>query len=321
MSFQQHLSVGNRAAAKNPSRLCLFTSRTTTSKSVESGRSFSSPSAPFCWKSTWTWSLVTATEVLGANQLVTTHNPTSILEEAFADTDFPIPPGHTPLWGPGAVPSEWTDVCGVVKPADSCDKWRFACMELSLFRETLGLRPRDKVAIMRYGCTWTLSAINLLMSHEEKHEQRVLLQEKSCPYLPNKGKGRYDDESDRSLSSLSSVRERMLPYAVCMTRQGPHLVNGRGLVSCFIACHTAPCAYVSCEKKDGELSPIRAHCRGCSRSDTDVHIVRYTPISLFDQVYQVMRLTLRLRLGMNGRFLGVLFNRKRIHGTKAVKKA
>ena len=34
------------------------------------------------------------------------NNPqaTSILEEAFADTDFPMPPGPTPLWSPGAVP-------------------------------------------------------------------------------------------------------------------------------------------------------------------------------------------------------------------------
>ena len=28
---------------------------------------------------------------------------TSIIEEAFADTNLPVPPGSTPLWGPGAV--------------------------------------------------------------------------------------------------------------------------------------------------------------------------------------------------------------------------
>ena len=50
--------------------------------------------------------------------------PTSILEEAFADTDFPMPPSPTPLWGPGAVPGEWTDVCGFVKPPNSYDKWK-----------------------------------------------------------------------------------------------------------------------------------------------------------------------------------------------------
>ena len=32
--------------------------------------------------------------------------PTSTLEEAFADTDFPMPPGPTPLWCPGAILGE-----------------------------------------------------------------------------------------------------------------------------------------------------------------------------------------------------------------------
>ena len=50
-------------------------------------------------------------------------------------------------------------------------------------------------------------------AHEPRgnHEQRVLLKERCCPYPPNKENGRYDDESDRSLSSLSSSRELMLP--------------------------------------------------------------------------------------------------------------
>ena len=78
-----------------------------------------------------------------------------------------------------------------------------------------------------------------------KHEQRLLLKGRSTPYLPNKEKGQYDDESDRSLSSLSSVRELMLkeakanlclpflrelmlPWAARMTLQGPHSMNGWG---------------------------------------------------------------------------------------------
>ena len=40
----------------------------------------------------------------------------SIIEEAFADTNLPMPPGTTPLWGPGGVPGEWADVCGFLKP-------------------------------------------------------------------------------------------------------------------------------------------------------------------------------------------------------------
>ena len=45
--------------------------------------------------------------------------PISVIEEAFADTDLPMPPGLPPLWGPGAVPGEWADVCGFLKPPDS----------------------------------------------------------------------------------------------------------------------------------------------------------------------------------------------------------
>ena len=43
--------------------------------------------------------------------------PISIIEEAFANTSLPIPPGPTPLWGPGDVPGEWAYVCGVYKTA------------------------------------------------------------------------------------------------------------------------------------------------------------------------------------------------------------
>ena len=32
--------------------------------------------------------------------------PINIIEEAFANTCLPVPPGRTPMWGPGGVPSE-----------------------------------------------------------------------------------------------------------------------------------------------------------------------------------------------------------------------
>ena len=34
-----------------------------------------------------------------------------------------IPPGPTPLWGPGGVPGEWADVCGLLKPLGSETEW------------------------------------------------------------------------------------------------------------------------------------------------------------------------------------------------------
>ena len=54
----------------------------------------------------------------------TSANTPSIIEEAFADCDLPMPPGPTPLWGPGAVPGTWSDVCGFLKPPDSNELWR-----------------------------------------------------------------------------------------------------------------------------------------------------------------------------------------------------
>ena len=153
--------------------------------------------------------------------------PTSIIQEAFADTDLPVPPGPTPLWGPGAIPGEWTDVCGSIKPSDSCEKWKVRLHgAFTIHHETLGLRAKDQSC---HHEVWLhLDVVDNQHAHASrgKHEQRVLLKERSCPYPPNKEKGRYDDESDRSLSSLSSVRELMLPQAARVTCQGPHFVNG-----------------------------------------------------------------------------------------------
>ena len=40
----------------------------------------------------------------------------SIVEEAFVNTNLPMPPSPTPLPAPGGVPGEWADVCGFIKP-------------------------------------------------------------------------------------------------------------------------------------------------------------------------------------------------------------
>ena len=49
---------------------------------------------------------------------------TSIIEDAFADTNLRVPPGPAWLLGPGAVPGEWADICGFIKPQDSQDEWQ-----------------------------------------------------------------------------------------------------------------------------------------------------------------------------------------------------
>ena len=72
--------------------------------------------------------------------------PTSTLEEAFADTDFPMPPGNTPLCGPGGVPGEWSDVC--------------------CFINTPEIVLEIRVATTKCGYTWTSSATDMLTCHE-----------------------------------------------------------------------------------------------------------------------------------------------------------
>ena len=76
--------------------------------------------------------LETSTELLGADQMVTA------AKHRFSKTTWP----HTVV---GAVAGEWTDVCGFVKPPNSCDKWKVRLHgAFTIPRETLGLRPRDQ---------------------------------------------------------------------------------------------------------------------------------------------------------------------------------
>ena len=80
-------------------------------------------------------------------------NNISIIEEAFADCALPMPPGPTPLWGPGAIPGEWADVCGFLKPPDSDGQWKVRQHgAFSIPHEALG-----RVAITKPGSTSTLS--------------------------------------------------------------------------------------------------------------------------------------------------------------------
>ena len=127
----------------------------------------------------------------------------SIIEEAFADSDLPMPPGPTPLLGPGAVPGDWADVCGFLKPPDSYERWKVRLHgALSILHDTLGLRPKDQ------SCHHEVWLHLAFVDHHgdceprERHEQRLFLKERSAPYQPSKERCRAgEDESDRSLSS------------------------------------------------------------------------------------------------------------------------
>ena len=128
---------------QNPPQWCLSTSTTILPKNAASGRSCSLLSALWCLKNTWT-------RLLGIFNLAawrrdTSANSISIIEEAFVDCALPMPPGPTPLWGPGAVPGGWADVYGFLKPPDSNERWRVrqngAC---PVHHEALGIRQTDQ---------------------------------------------------------------------------------------------------------------------------------------------------------------------------------
>ena len=93
----------------------------------------------------------------------------SIIEEAFAGSDLPMPPDPTPLWGPGAVPGDWADVCGFSQASrllwkiESTSAW---CI-LHSPRYLGHSAQRIKAAIMRCGCTWPSLTITVTTNREK----------------------------------------------------------------------------------------------------------------------------------------------------------
>ena len=69
----------------------------------------------------------------------------STIDEAFSDCALPTPLGPTPLWGPGSIPNNWADVCGLLKPPGSQRFWKVSKHgAFSIPRKALGLRPNDQ---------------------------------------------------------------------------------------------------------------------------------------------------------------------------------
>ena len=108
---------------------------------------------------------------------------------------------------------------GFVNLPNLCDEWKVRQHRgFTIPRDTVGLRPRDQSCLHEMWLPWTLSAINLLSCPEEI--MCNVSSSRKCPALTRLQKrGRYDDGSDHSLSSLSSVRELILPKAAGATRQ------------------------------------------------------------------------------------------------------
>ena len=69
----------------------------------------------------------------------------STIEEAFANTNLPIPHGLTPLCGPGGVPGEWAAVRGFIKSPNTDGEWQMrgpGAFEVN--RDVLDTRPTDQ---------------------------------------------------------------------------------------------------------------------------------------------------------------------------------
>ena len=121
----------------------------------------------------------------------------TIIEEAFADSDLPMPSSRlTPLWRPGS------DVCGFLKSPNSYECWKVRQHgAFSIPNETLGLRSRDQSC---HNEVLHLDFVNEYGDHEprERHEPRLLLKERSAPYQRSRVRCKADEDvSDHLLSS------------------------------------------------------------------------------------------------------------------------
>ena len=119
---------------------------------------------------------VVAGDLNGAAWRRDNSNSISITEEAFADCALPMPPGSTPLWGPGAVPGTWADVCGFLKLPDSDGRWKVRQHgAFSIPHEALGIRETDQSCHHEVWLHLDFVAGRSAQSHHERHDRRIIL--------------------------------------------------------------------------------------------------------------------------------------------------
>ena len=124
----------------------------------------------------------------------------SIIEEAFAGCDLPLLPGLPPLSVPGTVLGTWSDVCGFIKHPDSHKLWRVRQHNaFSILHEALGIWQTDQRCHHEVWLHLDFVEQRCSQSHHVRHDQRILLKERSAPYHYSEQKGHI---SDHSLSSL-----------------------------------------------------------------------------------------------------------------------
>ena len=142
------LFVDYLSAAKKHSQSCRCTSVTFTTSDVAQERSLSLRFLQV---------MLDENVDLVAGDFNDNRNNISTIEEAFADCALPMPPGPTPLWGPGSIPGNWADVCGFLKPPESDRHWKVRFYGAFSFRMMSWACARPtRVAITKSGSTSTL---------------------------------------------------------------------------------------------------------------------------------------------------------------------
>ena len=136
-------------------------------------------------------------------------NNVSIIEEGFADCALPMPPGPTPLWGPGSILGNWADVCGFLKPTASDRQVKVRLHGAFSFpRDVLGLHPNDQSCHHEAWLHLDFVGWHDIQLQREKSCHRILLKERSSPY-------HYCRKSER-ISDIMSDHSRTPVGATCI---------------------------------------------------------------------------------------------------------
>ena len=138
-----------------------------------------------------------------------------IIEEDFADSDLPMPPCPSPLWGPGAVQGTWSDLCGFLKRPDSYKCWKVRQHgAFSIPYEALGLRSKDQSCHHECRCTWisltTTAAMNCVKNTNNGFSSKkgLLLTnaaKKGARQMRAKATVRFRPKRRRPFASVTSV--------------------------------------------------------------------------------------------------------------------
>ena len=103
----------------------------------------------------------------------------STIDEVFSDCALSTPPGPAPLWEPGAIPNNWADVCGFLKPSGSQRFWKVNKHGASfILHKTLGLRPNDQSCHHETWLHLHVVDLNNKWSHQAHYNGNIRLEER-----------------------------------------------------------------------------------------------------------------------------------------------